>query len=176
MMEIKELNIKTAMPSDAPALTEFSEKTFREAFARLNKKEDFESYVADSFTENKIKSEILDKKSLFFIAKIKDQFVGYAKIRKSSPPECVRVLPAIELSRLYSLQRYWGFGIGHALMEVCIEHARNKKFKSIWLSSWKENSRGNAFYKKMHFEIVGSKTFALGSDIQKDHIFTKLLV
>jgi len=50
------------------------------------------------------------------------------------------------------------------------------EFKSIWLSSWKKNSRGNALYSKMNFEITGSTTFALGSDIQEDHIFSKLLV
>jgi hypothetical protein len=40
----------------------------------------------------------------------------------------------------------------------------------------KKNSRGNAFYNKMTFKIAGSKTFALGSDIQEDHIFSKPLV
>jgi ribosomal protein S18 acetylase RimI-like enzyme len=166
----------TAKPSDASSLSKFAEKTFREAFAKLNKKQDFEKYVAESFTENKIKSEISDRESFFYIAKLKDQWVGYAKLYQSPPPECVRPLPAIELCRLYSLQQYWGYGIGSALMEKCIEHACNNSFKSIWLSSWKKNSRGNAFYNKMKFEIAGSTTFALGSDIQEDHIFSKLLV
>ena len=163
--------IQIATPSDAAPLSKLAEKTFREAFAKLNKKNDFESYVAESFTEDKIKSELLDKKSNFFIAKLKNRWVGYAKLGKSRPPECVQPLPAIEFSRLYSLKQYWGCGIGPALMEACIEHARSEAFKSIWLGSWKENVRGNAFYAKMQFKIVGSKTFALGSDIQEDHIF-----
>jgi len=102
--------------------------------------------------------------------------VGYAKLSKSKTPKDARPLPTIELSRLYSLKQYWGYGIGYALMEKCIEYARNKAFKSIWLGSWKENNRGNAFYNKMQFKIVGSKTFALGSDIQEDYIFSKLLI
>ena len=175
-MKIEKPIIKTATPLDASSLSKLAEKTFREAFAKLNKKEDFESYVADSFTENKIKSEIIDSESFFLIVKIKNQWVGYAKLCKSPPPECILSLPAIELSRFYSLQQYWGCGVGPALIEKCIEYARGKAFKSIWLSSWKKNGRGNAFYAKNQFEIVGSKTFALGSDIQKDHIFTKLLV
>ncbi len=167
--------IQTATPSDAAFLAKLAEKTFREAFAGLNNKDDFQTYVAESFTEDKIKSEILDKESVFFIAKLKNQWAGYAKLSKRRPPECVRPLAAIELSRLYSLKQYWGCGIGPALMDACIDHARSKAYKSIWLGSWKKNNRGNAFYAKMQFKIVGSKTFALGTDIQEDHIFVKLL-
>jgi GNAT superfamily N-acetyltransferase len=175
-MKIDTPIIETATLGDALFLARLSEKTFRGAFAKLNRKEDFENYVADSFTENKIKSEILDRDTIFFIARLKDQLVGYAKLCQSSPPECVRSLPAIELCRLYSLQQYLGCGIGFALMEKCFAYARSKAFRMMWLGSWKENSRGNAFYAKMHFEIVGSTTFALGSDIQEDHIFAKSLV
>jgi ribosomal protein S18 acetylase RimI-like enzyme len=60
-------------------------------------------------------------------------------------------------------------------VKACINYAREKDFKSIWLSSWKKNGRGNAFYTKMGFQIVGNATFALGSDIQDDYIFSKSL-
>ncbi len=175
-MKPKEPTLYTAKLADAPYLAKFAERTFREAFAKLNNKQDFEKYVAGSFTENKIKSEISDRDSIFYIAKLRNEWAGYAKLCKYSPPECIQPLPAIELSRLYSLKQYWGQGIGLALMRKCIEYACNNGFKSIWLSSWKKNSRGNAFYSKMKFEVAGSTTFALGSDIQEDHIFTKLLV
>lgn len=175
-MKFEKPMLYTAKSSDASSLSKLSEQTFREAFAKLNKKQDFEKYVTESFAENIIKSEISDRESFFYIATLKDQWVGYAKLCQSPPPECVRPLPSIELGRLYSLQRYWGCGIGLALMEKCIEHACKNAFKSIWLSSWKKNNRGNAFYKKMNFEITGATTFTLGSDIQEDHIFSKMLV
>ncbi|MBT3175711.1 MAG: GNAT family N-acetyltransferase [Desulfobacula sp.] len=175
-MKFEKPVLHAAKISDACSLSKLAEKTFREAFAKLNKKQDFEKYVGESFTENKIKSEISDRESFFYIAKLEEKWVGYAKLCHGPTPECVRPLPAIELSRLYSLQQYWGCGIGLSLIEKCIEHACNNAFKSIWLSSWKKNTRGNAFYSKMKFEIAGSTTFALGSDIQEDHIFSKLLI
>lgn len=172
-MNIEKPIIQLAAPSNAPALAKLAEKTFRDAFAQLNNKENFESYVARSFTENKIRSELLDSVSTFFIARLKDQWVGYAKLYQSPPPDCVKQLPAIELSRLYSMPQYLGRGIGPALLEACISHARNRAFKSLWLGSWKENRRGNAFYAKMQFKIIGTKTFALGSEIQEDYVFAK---
>lgn len=172
-MSIIKTSIHLAAPSDALNLSQLSEKTFRDAFAQFNQKEDFENYVTRSFTENQILLEILDKASTFFIAKLKDQWIGYAKLCFSHPPECVKSLPSIELCRLYTMQEYLGLGIGPALMNACTKFARNKGCKSIWLGSWKKNHRGNAFYEKIQFEIIGTKTFALGSDIQDDYIFAK---
>jgi ribosomal protein S18 acetylase RimI-like enzyme len=71
------------------------------------------------------------------------------------------------------MQQYLGCGIGDALLETCLNYARSKTFKSIWLGSWKENQRGNAFYAKMQFEIIGTKTFALESDIQEDYVLAR---
>jgi diamine N-acetyltransferase len=168
--------IKLAEPFDAFSLAKLAEKSFRGAFAKLNDKENFERYVAISFTKNQIRSEILDSASTFFIAKLNDEWVGYAKLNQGVPPDCVNQIPSIELARLYSMQEYLGCGIGPALMKACINYAREKDFKSIWLSSWEKNSRGNAFYTKMGFQIMGNATFALGSDIQDDYIFAKSII
>jgi len=165
--------IQLAEPSNAASLAKLAEKTFRDAFAQFINKEDFDRYVARSFTENQIRSEILDNASTFFIAKLKDKWVGYVKLFQSPPPDCVKQLPAIELARLYSMQQYLGCGIGAALLEACLNYARSRAFKSIWLGSWKENHRGNAFYAKMQFEVLGNKTFDLGSDIQEDYVFAR---
>jgi GNAT superfamily N-acetyltransferase len=175
-MNMKRPYIQRAEPSDAALLAKLAEKTFRDAFARFIKTEDFESYVARSFTENQIRSELLDGASTFFIARLKDEWVGYAKLYQSTAPDCVKPLPTIELARLYSMQEYLGYGIGAALVESCISYARSKAFKSIWLSSWQENHRGNAFYAKMQFEILGTKTFVIGSDIQDDYVFARPLL
>ncbi len=169
-MNMKRPYIQRAGPSDAAPLAKLAEKTFRDAFARFIKTDDFESYVAHSFSEDQIRSELLDRESTFFIAKLDDKWVGYAKLYQGPAPDCVKPLPTIELARLYSMQEYLGYGIGTALVEACISYASRKAFKSIWLSSWQENHRGNAFYAKMQFEILGTKTFAIGSDIQEDYV------
>jgi GNAT superfamily N-acetyltransferase len=165
--------IKFAKPSDAVSLAKLAEKTFRDAFAPFLKKEDLENYVTRSFSETQIRTELLNSASTFFIASLKDKWVGYAKLYQGPAPDCVNLLPAIELARLYSMQQYLGCGIGAALLAACISYARRKAFKTIWLSSWKENHRGNAFYAKMQFEILGTKTFAIGSDIQDDFVLAR---
>jgi hypothetical protein len=72
--------IQLAEPFDAFSLAKLAEKSFRGAFDKLNGKENFERYVAISFTKNQIRSEILDSASTFFIAKLNDEWVGYDKL------------------------------------------------------------------------------------------------
>ena len=168
--------IQLAEPAKAASIAKLAEKTFRDAFARFIDKQDFERYVTRSFDKDQIRTELLDHASTFFIATLKNESVGYAKLYQGQPPACVGPLPAIELARLYSLRPYWGCGVGAALMEACISYARSRAFETIWLSSWQENRRANAFYAKMQFEILGTKTFAIGSDIQEDYIFARPII
>lgn len=167
------ITILPAAPDDAATLAKFSRRTFIDAFAHLNNQQDFNTYVSKAFTQEQILSELRDPGCFFFIARMNGKWAGYAKLECSFAPASVKVKPAIELSRLYSLQETLGIGIGFALMKKCIAHARSMGFKSIWLGSWKKNHRGNAFYHKMGFSIAGSKTFTLGSDVQEDHLFVK---
>ncbi len=172
---MKNIHIRPAKLKDAAPLTAFCKKTFIDAFAKMNNKKDFDAYVSKAFTIGKIESEIQDPNALFFIASFKDQWIGYAKLYHSRPPDCVTEDPAIELARLYSLQTFLGHGVGAALVDACVDHAQKNGFHAIWLGSWKKNLRGNAFYQKTGFTICGSQTFTLGSDVQQDYVFARNL-
>jgi GNAT superfamily N-acetyltransferase len=175
-MELKEISIQVASEFDAAKLAILAENAFRSAFAHLNERDNIEKYIQQSFTEAQIKFEIRDSASIFFIARIGDIWAGYAKLHQGAPPECVTQLPAIELARLYAQQAYVGCGIGSELIKTCVNHAKKEGFSSIWLGSWKENSRANAFYSKMQFDIVGTTSFVLGSEIQEDFVFKRSLL
>ena len=174
-MNKEEIIIRRAEPPDADRLAAFGEKTFRDAFAALNNANDFEAYVSQAFSEEKIRSELADPASIFFLALSKGEWAGYAKLYTGDAPSCIRHLPSIEIARFYADKPFWGKGVAQALMRACEDFARSKNYASLWLGSWKKNSRGNAFYHKMGFKITGSATFALGSDIQEDHLLEKVL-
>ena len=86
---------------------------------------------------------------------------------------CVPARPAIELARFYALKNQWGTGVGSSMMEKALELSRGRGFTGIWLSSWKENHRGNAFYRKWGFDVAGEQTFTLGQDLQQDFILSR---
>ncbi|SFU92828.1 GNAT family N-acetyltransferase [Butyrivibrio sp. M55] len=53
------------------------------------------------------------------------------------------------------LKEYWGLGLGKALMEACIECAKNAGYAQLELNVVAENERAVALYKKMGFVEYG---------------------
>lgn len=169
------MTIRIVAEKDAARLSSLGYSTFNQAFRELNNPEDFEAYLAQAFSLETIAEELKDSRTDFFVAFLKDEPVGYFKLYAGPAPECVTPLPAIELARLYALENHWGKGLGQALMKQALNLARDKGFVAVWLSSWKKNHRGNAFYKKWGFNKVGEKTFTIGKDVQEDFVLSRVL-
>ncbi|MCV4601022.1 GNAT family N-acetyltransferase, partial [Escherichia coli] len=79
----------------------------------------------------------------------------------------------IELSRLYSHQKFLGKGVGQRLLEECFRFAGSEGFDVIWLGVWEYNPRARRFYEKNGFRYVGSHIFQLGTDAQTDLLMQK---
>ena len=167
--------IRRASPQDAVLLAELGARTFKDAFGSLIAEPDLMSYLAEAFTVERLSLELADPRSTFLIALVNGDAVGYAKLYAGAVPDSVSDKPAVELVRLYSSQEWLGRGVGAALMETCLELARQKGYSTVWLSSWKLNHRANAFYRKWRFQVVGSKTFVVGTDVQEDFILARPL-
>ncbi|PLV56706.1 GNAT family N-acetyltransferase [Thermotoga sp. SG1] len=61
-------------------------------------------------------------------------------------------------------RRYWGLGIGTAMMTCAIEWARENGFKRIQLEVLKSNERAIGLYRKLGFEVEGVKKRAVRKD------------
>lgn len=172
-----EIIIRRADVSDAEMLAELSRTTFWDAFHRnpKNAPEDMADYMQTAFNVEQIKSELADAKTIFLIAEIEDEAVGYAKLLiDTREPEITADKP-IELARLYSKQEFLGKGVGAQLTERCFREARNLNCDAMWLGVWEFNPRAQAFYRKYGFYEVGKHIFQLGSDAQTDVLMQKEL-
>jgi GNAT superfamily N-acetyltransferase len=116
---------------------------------------------------------LTDPLSIFFIAEVDGSAAGYAKIHPGEASEGVEGQKPIELVRLYVAQAWLGRGVGPALMQRCIDEAREKGFLTMWLGVWEHNYRAQAFYRKWNFSEVGEHIFQLGSDPQRDIVMQR---
>ena len=82
---------------------------------------------------------------------------------------------ALEIARIYAVQKSIGKGVGRALMQHCIEIARQRNFRIIWLGVWEKNQKAITFYSKWGFEKFGDHMFMLGNDPQTDWLMKKVL-
>ncbi|HEY0101628.1 MAG TPA: GNAT family N-acetyltransferase [Pyrinomonadaceae bacterium] len=174
-MQNSNLYIRYARIEDASLLAELGAQTFAETFTDDNSPADMAAYLADSFSLEKLKTELTDPLSIFFIAEVDAHAAGYAKLHSGKALESVEGQNPIELVRLYVSRKWLGRRVGQALMQRCIDEARGKGFQTIWLGVWERNSRALAFYRKWNFREVGEHIFQLGSDPQRDILMQRAI-
>ncbi|HEV7376608.1 MAG TPA: GNAT family N-acetyltransferase [Pyrinomonadaceae bacterium] len=175
MMQNSTLNIRHARIEDANLLAGLGAQTFAETFTEDNTSEDMASYLAASFSLEKLIAELTDPLSIFFIAEVDGHAAGYAKLHSGKALDGVEGQKPIELVRLYVSRKWLGRGVGQALMQRCIDEAHEKGFQIIWLGVWERNSRALAFYRKWNFREVGEHIFQLGSDPQRDILMQRAI-
>ena len=167
--------VRKALPLDVELLIKLGKRCFYEAFNDVTAPEDMAAYLTSTFQESEIENQVTDDRSLFYIAEMGSNPAGYVYSHPAITPECVENKAAIKLERLYLRKRFYGCGVGGALMQASLHESSSRGYETVWLSSWELNDRANAFYKKWEFKVVGRQKFAVGSDIQNDYIFSRKL-
>lgn len=98
---------------------------------------------------------------------------GFIQMEESSPPECVDGVPAMELWKLYVLQRFHGCGIADLLLERGFERAFEGGAAHVWLCVWEHNLRAQAFYRRHGFSAVGDVTHTWAGVSFRDVVMTR---
>lgn len=156
-------------------LQKIGKTTFAETFTEHNTKEDLDKYLEESFSNEKLSSELNNLYSSFYFAEIEDNVVGYLKINFGASQTELKDNEALEIERIYVLQAFHGKKLGQALYEKAIAIAKEMKVKYVWLGVWEQNHRALQFYKKNGFVPFDTHIFKLGNDEQTD-IMMKLVL
>jgi ribosomal protein S18 acetylase RimI-like enzyme len=154
-----EITFRAAEAGDARLIATLATVTFFEAYFEQDDPPDLANYLIENFSPEVISEDLADPDSFFFIMYRGGKTVGYAKLRDKEPHPSVTSRNAIELQRIYLVERVWGSGIGDRLLDHCIEFARSRGKDVLWLGVWEENPRALRFYKKHGFERVGTLEF-----------------
>ena len=149
-------------------LAELGARTFSDTFAADNTPEDMAAYLASSFGPSQQAAELADRRCSYQIAEVNGVATGYALLRSGNAPNGVTGEKPIELVRLYISRESLGSGVGAALMQACIDEAKERGYETLWLGVWENNQRAQAFYRKWNFTEVGTHLFQLGDDLQTD--------
>ena len=171
---MEKIQIIQATLSHVSLLSKLGAETFSETFAQANNPDDIQKYLAESFNEEQVKKELNESGSIFLLANYRNELAGYVRLRESN--EVQEKFPSkrlIELQRIYSYQKYIGKGIGKALLNHCIQLAKEKGYHIIWLGVWEHNQHAIQFYKHFGFEPFDSHVFMLGNDSQTDILMKK---
>lgn len=170
-----QVTIRKALVEDIATLQVIGRRTFYETFAPHNTEEDIQKYLDESFTYEKVKREVDNPESQFFIAWDEETPIGYLKVNTGTAQTELKDETALEIERIYVLAEYHGKKAGQLLYEKALETALQYKKASIWLGVWEENQRAIRFYQKNGFVPFDKHIFRLGDDEQTDIMMRKAL-
>lgn len=169
-------NIRSAVQSDAAALSELAERTFRDAFAALNTPEDMDLHCSRSYSPAIQAAQIDNPAVHTLVAEQDGALIAYAQLRlDDARPPCIAISPAVELLRIYVDRRWHGSGLARELMNRVIERAVGHGARALWLGVWERNPRAIRFYQSCGFSEIGDQPFILGTDRQRDLVMIREL-
>ncbi|MBN1210068.1 MAG: GNAT family N-acetyltransferase [Myxococcaceae bacterium] len=167
--------LRRATVEDAAVLARLGADTFLASYAGAFPDEDMAMYMSEAFAPARLAAELEDPRGAILLASIDNTPVGYGKLREAPPPACLTGPAPLELQRLYVLGEFQGRKIGDALIQGCIDEARRRGRRTLWLMVWKPNLRAQAFYQRWGFERVGEQEFFLGNTRMVDWVLARSL-
>jgi len=162
------IEIRKANLNDLSQLHKIGIQTFTETFAEHNTADDLSKYIKDSFSNDKIKLELSNEQSIFYLAIDNEMVIGYLKINTGDAQTEIQDSQTLEIERIYVLKEFHGKKVGQLLYEKAIQIATGLKVNYIWLGVWEQNLRALQFYKKNGFLAFDKHMFKLGNDEQID--------
>lgn len=165
------LSIRKADISELKIVCALGITTFYEAYFEQDNPRDLADYVLENFSPEQIERELKKADSTFFIAELNGKAVGYAKLRENSEADCLKGIKAVELQRIYVLEKVKGKGVGAALLRHCLAAARAKNYRTIWLGVWENNPAAQRFYEKFGFVRAGKLRFVYGENLETNYVF-----
>ncbi|RZK14440.1 MAG: GNAT family N-acetyltransferase [Pedobacter sp.] len=169
------IKILPATKADFKTLQEIGKKTFYETFSASNSDEVMQRYLNESFSEEKVKSELDNPQSLFYIAWDNQWPIGYLKLNRSEAQTELQENDSLEIERIYVLSDYQGKKVGQLLYDKAFEIAKENEKISIWLGVWEKNPKAIRFYEKNGFVPFSSHVFKMGDEEQTDIMMRKTI-
>ena len=168
--EIKKIGLDQLVP-----LQEIGRKTFYDTFFESDSEESMKTYLATSFSTQKLTAELENPHSEFYFATQNEVVIGYLKVNFGPAQTELQDGNSLEIERIYVLQDYHGKKVGQLLFEKAIAIAKDNSCSYVWLGVWEENHRALQFYIKNGFVAFDKHIFVLGEEEQTD-IMMKLVL
>lgn len=168
------MQVREATAADIAEIVSVSRRSFIDAFGHLYKPEDLAAFLDEWRTPERIGANIADANTRVSVADDDGTIIGYCTTifgqGFDERPEPRPANPAY-LGQLYCLATATGRGVGAALMDDCIGHARRRHCDAIQLSVYSENFGGQRFYKRYGFKHVADIDFWVGSKRDDEFLY-----
>ncbi len=170
------IDIRIAKETDAEVLALLGRVTYIESHAHfVNNKADINHYANEAYAVSKIREELKNENTKYYLACYKELPVGFVKLVLDSTLSCIDSEKTIRLEKNYVLEDFIECKIGKKLLEFSLEKVIAYSYESIWLTVYIKNIRAIKFYHKYDFTEVGKMDYIVnGKKFENDVLFKKI--
>lgn len=154
-------------------LQKISYATYQAAFASMCAEDDMNAYLETSFRMERLKKELANKSSWFYLLYQDHRLVGYLKLNEGEAQTEFLDRESLEVERIYVIGDFQGQGMGRRMLQKAVDTAQERGKSYLWLGVWDKNEKALAFYKKNGFYLIGNHSFTMGNDVQNDFLLRK---
>lgn len=158
---------------DLDELRKLSIQTYYETFKAVNTAKNMEEYLNRAFDREKLRRELENNHSRFFILRCGEKAAGYLKVNEAPSQTDINDPESLEIERIYVSGNFQKQGLGRYLMEQAIAMAVAQKKRYVWLGVWEHNEKALQFYKANGFYKISTHPFVMGEDVQTDDLMRK---
>lgn len=166
---------RDAVVEDAEALAALGRKTFVNTFGHLYPPDDLAAFCDEIYALPAQAALIAHPETEIRVASQGADLVGYCQIGEFKLPFDPAGRRAMEIHRLYVLDRVKGAGVAAALMDWALARMRAQGAQDAFLGVYQNNPRAQRFYARAGFEIVGTYKFPVGHTIDDEFIMRRQL-
>lgn len=159
-----QISIEAFGKDDIETLAKISRETFVQSHGHSADAEAISAYVNAQFTTTILSEAIQDPTIHYSKIRVDGALAGYSKLILNSPNTNTKLAPIAKFERVYLLKKYYGLGLGKALLTHNLNLAQQHQQKALWLYVWTENDKGLAFYKKHDFKTIGTHDFKISTN------------
>lgn len=177
---VSPVSVEQAGIWDAEVLADVAAATFPLACPPDATREDIAAFVDEALSAERFSEYLTDPERIVLKASTDSEIVGYLMAIDAPPanPEIAAMIdarPAIEISKMYVLPGHHGTGVSTALMAAVVERGIAGNRAGLWLGVNQQNARARRFYEKHGFEVVGTRTFVMGTQVFDDFVMQRRL-
>jgi GNAT superfamily N-acetyltransferase len=163
---------RPATLEDAHALGKLGAETFIASFGHLYPPENLAAFLAEVYSPEAVSEEIAAEDCTHRLAEEDGALIAFCKLRYPTKfGEYTEAINPIELGQLYALPTHTGHGIGAALMDWALAHARAGNHDAIVLSVYAENFGAHRFYQRYGFAKIADITFKVGDHYDPEYLY-----
>ncbi len=166
------MSIRTALPSEAAALSALATRLFRETYQGQVPDSDIEAHVTTTLGVQALARELESPDRRVLVATQGECLRAYAQLRPHPCPISLPFPAPIEIARFYVDATLHGSGLAAELMAASLEWARTQG-SGLWLQVWETNARAIRFYSRQGFADLGTTTYDVGTTRYLDRVMAQ---